>query len=127
MDFSLAQLHRMRDGYLCLFLIENNLRRLGAYILEMNFGANWQHNTRKKYKMKILSKNLFEMEFYELIIIINLPEMKGYFSDQLILDLKKLLNTRNKLAHSRLIDEKELELLKNVCLKIKKTKEAWTV
>ncbi|MDP4552962.1 hypothetical protein Q9251_18950 [Alkalihalobacillus macyae] len=102
----------MKNSYGFLFLIENILREKIKNRLENDYGQNWNSIIKKRYGNNLLKKPFENMYFYELISLLRvIPELKDSFEKSIISNSIKLNLIRNKIAHCKVIDEKEYVFL----------------
>ena len=69
----------------------------------------------KKYNNNISNKSIENMYFHELLSLTNIiPELNEKYDQYFLAKLNKLILIRNKIAHCKVIDDSEFELLANM-------------
>ncbi|SHF97949.1 hypothetical protein [Ornithinibacillus halophilus] len=105
----------MSSAYKLLYEIETTLKQNIELTLEKHYGVNWQHILR-------VNRDFKTAFFHELISYYGkYPPLTSIFTTSERNQLYQIVNTRNKIAHMKIISNEEYEMLVK-CKKLVKVK-----
>ncbi len=105
----------MKNSYGYLLIIENGIKERIRIQLNCIYGYDWHIIVKKKYNIKLLDKSLEKMYLHEIISLVRMvPELNKKYDQEIIIDLMKLTEIRNKVAHCNVITEEEYTFLYKV-------------
>lgn len=114
----------MKDAYGMLYQIENTLRLEITRIMKKEYGLNWMKRAPYENKYAPFKKDdLNTFHLYELIRMIYSYECIKNQINISEKEISRIPYIRNKIAHSKLINDSEYDLLKNVYSQFKKTNQ----
>jgi len=114
-------LEDMKNCYGMLFQIENKIRNNIKETLVLHYGDYWVDKINKIYKNNITSRPIDELHFHELINFLKIvPEVNNLYEESTLKSLSKLTSIRNKIAHSIILTDKEMNYLNHIHNLIKK-------
>lgn len=114
------ELKFMMTSYGYLYEIENILRDIIISELSEMYGVNWEYTIKHKTTKRLPNKNFENLFFHELITYVKvINEKLLILPTNLILQLPRIVETRNKIAHNHCITSSEFQKIKEICILLK--------
>lgn len=103
----------MKDSYEMLFIIENGIREYIRAKMEDFYGPHWFYIGPQKVLKRKLNKTFDKFYFHELerVFLRTYENVFANLPRQFFIYLHMLYPLRNKIAHSHVLDDKEIEQL----------------
>ena len=114
------ELKFMMTSYGYLYEIENILRDIIISELSEKYGGTWEYTITKKTMKRLPNKDFENLFFHELITYVKVINEKILIlPPNLILQLSRIVETRNKIAHNHCITLTEFQKVKETCILLK--------